>query len=393
LRLSIRSLPASVRLAALFSMVLVASAGAATPAKPADPGASMIAAPTVEASEEYGWSVPIRIANTATMGLYVDSLTCDLEDTSAGETRSSRQSRTNLRILISQIESLSSGDSVTIQYQSPAQFEKGTLDFTLYAHRGNKEKITLKSHVEAQSGVMAAFPSRTAIARGHKVEWVYMPSNTGVPSPGVVIVHGHASHARMMMRAGQLFVNQGYSVALVSMPGYGLSEGPADLMGPQTVAAVSAAMDSFVRMAEVDRKRLGVIGVSRGATVAAELAASRKDVRAVLCQSGIYDLWAVYRETSWPGFKEAIVAEAGPDSAAWKARSPVTQASAIKVPIYVLHGAKDKQIPVDQAQAFEGALKAAGAPVESQYMPTLAHQIAVSTTYKTGLGFFGRTLK
>ncbi len=386
-------------LALLLALLAFSPTGAAAPAKPAapakdaDPGARFVAvSPTVEVAEDFAWTIPLRIVNTSSMGLYLDSLICELEDQGPGETRTDRHSRQDLRMLLSQMEGLSGGDSVVINHLSPAQFEQGKLSYSFYGHRSNKDKIMLQAVVSAEPGVMAGFPSRTALSGGRKVEWVYLPSGTAGRSPGLVIVHGHGSNARLNMRVGHLFVSQGYSVALVSMPGYGLSEGPADFMGPATLAAVGAVMDSFAGLPEVDPARLGVVGQSRGATVAATLAATRKDVRAVLCQSGIYDLWSVYRDTKLPGFREAIVAEAGSDSAAWKARSPITRASAIKIPVYILHGERDQQVPTAQAHAFEGALKAAGATVESQF-PNATHAIAVTTMYKTGTGFFGRTLK
>jgi dipeptidyl aminopeptidase/acylaminoacyl peptidase len=43
--------------------------------------------------------------------------------------------------------------------------------------------------------------------------------------------------------------------------------------------------------------------------------------------------------------------------------SPITQASGIRVPLYIAHGAKDTRVPVAQAHEMAKAVRANGVPV------------------------------
>ena len=204
------------------------------------------------------------------------------------------------------------------------------------------------------------------------------------------MVHGHGNHARHMIRTARQLASHGFTVALVSMPGYGQSTGPAELMGPRSVEAASRVLDALTHEPNVDASRLAAWGISRGATVVAELASKRNELKAIVLQSGIYDLWATYRGTTLDGFRETIVTEAGPDSAAWRARSPLLDAGKIKAAVLVLHGDKDLQIPASQAHAFE--LQKQGAQVESHFSPA-AHQLPVAETQRTALTFLDSHLK
>ena len=112
----------------------------------------------------------------------------------------------------------------------------------------------------------------------------------------------------------------------------------------------------------------------------------------MIVQSGILDLWAVYRGTSLDGFRETIVAEAGADSAAWRARSPLLDADRISAPVLVLHGEKDRNVPAAQAHAFVAALEKRGAPVESHFSAA-DHQLPLSEVQRAVVEFLSRRLK
>jgi dipeptidyl aminopeptidase/acylaminoacyl peptidase len=207
-----------------------------------------------------------------------------------------------------------------------------------------------------------------------------------------LLVHGHANQARGMLVQAQRLSTLGFSVMLVSQPGYGQSTGPADFMGPATVKALEAALDRLEQMARVDRSRIAVWGISRGATAAALLAERRPEVRALVVQSGIYDLWAAYRGTRLPGFRETIVQEAGTDSAGWRARSPVLESGALKAAVLVMHGEADDRAPVDQAKGFVQALQSHGLEAESKFLPAVGH-VLPPVAQQTAEAFLGRTLR
>jgi dipeptidyl aminopeptidase/acylaminoacyl peptidase len=163
-------------------------------------------------------------------------------------------------------------------------------------------------------------------------------------------------------------------------------------MGPHTLAAAGAALDKLKRTPGVDSLHLGAWGISRGATVAAALASRRSDLGCVIAQSGMYDLQATYRGTKASGLREAIVAEAGSDSAGWKERSPIVRVASTHTPILILHGENDTTAPAEQAHGYAATLKAGGVAVESSFFPTSGHELPAGLVTRPILIFLEATL-
>jgi dipeptidyl aminopeptidase/acylaminoacyl peptidase len=89
----------------------------------------------------------------------------------------------------------------------------------------------------------------------------------------------------------------------------------------------------------------------------------------------------------------------GPDGRYWRAFvgdhasevSPIRFASHADAPILLLHGKDDTVVPLDQSRRMEGALKAAGKPVELIVMPSEDHWLSREETreamLKAAVGF------
>jgi dipeptidyl aminopeptidase/acylaminoacyl peptidase len=200
--------------------------------------------------------------------------------------------------------------------------------------------------------------------------------NLSALAPGVLLIHGDDVDGRRMIPTAWLIANEGYAVTVVSQPGYGRSEGSPDFAGPATMRAVNAAFDHVRRTPGVDSNRVAVWGAARGATAAMLLAARRREVRGVVVESGIYDLWATHRGTKAHSLAEAIAREAGRDSAAWRARSPVMFADSIRTPVFIAHGELDERAPFPQAKEMAARLQGAGAPVEARFLPHRGRSVA-----------------
>jgi dipeptidyl aminopeptidase/acylaminoacyl peptidase len=54
--------------------------------------------------------------------------------------------------------------------------------------------------------------------------------------------------------------------------------------------------------------------------------------------------------------------------------SPITNASKLRIPLYLAHGAKDARIPIEQAQRMARAVKANGTPLWYVVYDELGHQ-------------------
>ncbi|MBI5710380.1 MAG: alpha/beta fold hydrolase [Candidatus Eisenbacteria bacterium] len=387
---------ATVAVPAAAPVAAPAAPVAAPATAPARATAAQFTADTsrITADEELHWTVPLRIRNRLDIGLYLDSLSLEVEDLGPGLTRVEPITVLPLQHMVRILPSLSAQQVGFIQYEGPAMAEHARLTFRLRAHDMEKNEYRLAAEVTAGPGPLSEkFPSRFLTVDGRKVEVVLIEAGGDSLVPGLLLVHGHGAHARRMLAQGLQLARRGYTTMLVSMPGYGLSQGPADFMGPATVGAAMAALDALRQTKGVDQARLGVWGTSRGATVAMELAARREDLKAVVAQSGIYDLWACFRGTQLPGFRETIVAEAGGDSAAWRERSPTLAAGKVHAAVLMLHGERDRNVPFGQAKAFAEALQARGVAVETKFFPEAEHQVPRPEAQKTTLAFLDRELR
>jgi dienelactone hydrolase len=385
-----RILIAVLVVASVAATELPAADAPAPDALPANPDSSRLTSeePEILTDADFTWIVTLQVMNGLEAGLYLDSLFCDVEDMDPGETRADRRTRLDLRSLSQLSPAIPALSSNVIQHSGPALAERARLTYSLHCHRSTGAPFTLKTVVEAKPGGSAAYPSTLLDVGGRKVELVMVPAlrDTG-RGPGVFLIHGHGTHARHSIRSARQLAVRGYSVGIVSMPGYGQSAGPADFMGPATVAAAQAALDHFRASGKVDPQRIVAWGQSRGATVAATLAARDPRLRGAILQSGIYDLWATHRGTGLAEFREAIVAEAGPDSAAWRERSPILVADQMKVPVLVLHGERDDQVPIGQARALAGRIEESGGRVETQFAPFGGHAYPSNLGFRAGLEF------
>jgi len=381
-----------------FAALGLACAGIAHAAGPGDPADTLVTfradTTTIMATGDLHWEAWFTIRNAGPQPLLLDSLRCEVTDLDPDAPRGAGPMRIDLQHLLRIVKTVDARSSDQLQFSGPAYAEYARIDFILKGHASDGTPFTRVARITALPGPYSIdHPSRFLTAGGRRIEYVPLPArNTTLAAPGILLIHGHGGRARTMLHMGLLLSLRGYAVTLMSMPGYGGSEGPVDLMGPATMAAARAVLDSMRANPGVDAKRLAAWGVSRGATVAALLGIQRPEVGVVIAQSGIYDLWATYRDTKLPGFREAIVSEAGRDSAAWKARSPLLAARQFQGSILVLHGEADPNVPAAQAHDFVNALQAAGRNASSHFFPGAGHELPRSESQRMALEYLKQHL-
>ncbi len=378
----------------LFLAALGFAAASASTAAPAPASAELpLFAPdtsVIEASDELSWIIPFRVENRFPVGIYFDSLICEVQDLDPGETRGERLTVLDVSHVVNEATA-SAGEVFTFSYVAPAMAEHARLTFRLGLHRADKSRTTLTTVVEAMPGpVSRDHASQFLDVNGRRVEYVLFPAGRD-SAPGLLLVHGRGGQARTMMRMALRLAPRGYTVMLVSMPGYGQSVGPVDLAGPSTVQSLGAALDRLEATPGVNPKRLAAWGVSLGAAAVTLLAQGRDDLRATIAESGFYDLWAIHRATKIPRLREDIVHEAGSDSGAWRDRSAALGPGKPEA-IFILHGEKDDVAPAQQARGFAESLRARGADVESRFFPNSGHQLPPGEVMRTALEFLGRRL-
>jgi pimeloyl-ACP methyl ester carboxylesterase len=364
--------------ASLLALLAVPAAGPAHGAGAPGPRIAPLR-PEIAATDNFVWLFQLRVRNPLDVGVYTDSLIGVLEDQGPGETRAGRTHRIVLTRVTSPVSSISARDSAVVVFESPAIIERGLVRLSLHTHAGDGRFFTDSATVKITPGTMWRHYRSELVPVGKSKVEVVLVSALGqkyATKPGVLLIHGHGADARRMIPSAWLIANEGYEVMLVSQPGYGQSDGPADMMGPATMRAVNAAFDRLRRTAGVDSHRVAVWGQSRGATAAMLLAARRREVRGVIAEGGVYDLWATYRDTKLAGFPETIAKEAGRDSAAWRARSPVMVADSVRAPVFLVHGEEDTRVPFAQAKEMGARLKAANRSAELRFIPGRGHAVS-----------------
>jgi dipeptidyl aminopeptidase/acylaminoacyl peptidase len=218
------------------------------------------------------------------------------------------------------------------------------------------------------------------------------------PYPTVLFIHGHQEQPRnggeAFVTAGRLGImaSQGYGAASLSQPGYGHSDGPPDYCGPFTQEAIVVALAFLRKQPFVNPTKVALYGASRGAIVASMVATRDPQLAAVVLAAGAYDMASLY-PTGIRGIDANIRREAGTSAEAFRARSAMYHADKIKVPVSLLHGARDERIPVRQAEAFAEQLQAHGVAVTLKIFPNATHRIPLDEQYQDIYPFLDRSLR
>ena len=150
---------------------------------------------------------------------------------------------------------------------------------------------------------------------------------------------------------------------------------------------ISDGVDALARQGVVDPKRACIVGGSYGGYAAlAGVTIEHGRYRCAVSVAGLADL---ARFQTWVGdrhggdmraisfWRELMGASAGQDL---KEISPQRLADRADAPILLIHGLDDTVVPIEQSQAMERALKAAGKPVEFVTMPGEDHWLSREVT-------------
>lgn len=200
------------------------------------------------------------------------------------------------------------------------------------------------------------------------------PDNPG-RLPALLILNGDKGDARHCIAQAQRFTLLALEVACVSIPGYGRSSGPSRFVGPQSVEAARRALDLLAGRPDIDPKRMAVWGMADGAVAAGLLMDSDARPRAVILQSGAYDMLKLWPEASLRT-KLRILRQVWPSRRLLKERSVVENLPRkLDCHVLILHGEQDRRMPVKQAEGLAKALQARGANVETYYFRKGSHEL------------------
>lgn len=204
-------------------------------------------------------------------------------------------------------------------------------------------------------------PAADGITQGG---YLFKPLSGHPPHPAILILHGFAGHAAMNVALARHAVAAGFAVLSLSLRGWLGSEGETD-QGLRQPDDVALAVDWLAQRPFVDPKRIALLGFSLGGQVALLAAGRRARVRAVAAYAPASDLPALYEAN--PLMRDYLDDLCGPDDATHEglvARSPIHHVDDIDLPVLLIHGDKDENLPVEHSLRMAEALRRRGRSAE-----------------------------
>jgi acetyl esterase/lipase len=228
---------------------------------------------------------------------------------------------------------------------------------------------------------------------------LHRPPEADKPLPVVVWIHGGGWRAGSKDRCPARFlVEHGFAVASVN---YRLTQ---QAIFPAQIHDCKAAIRWLRANAKrygLDPKRIGAWGSSAGGHLAALLGTSggvaelegelgnpdhSSRVQAVVdfCGPADFLAWKVKRSPEWALFGGTIEEK----KKLARSASPVAHASADDPPFFIVHGRKDRTVPVRQAELLDAALRKAKGNSTLLILDELGHGLMNPDTQGLALLFF-----
>jgi len=205
------------------------------------------------------------------------------------------------------------------------------------------------------------------------------PARFTGPRPVIINIHGGPggplSRARPQYLGRSAYFLNELGVAIVfpnvrGSWGFGKAFGRLDdgMKREDSVKDIGSLLDWIARQPSLDKNRVLVTGVSYGGYMSYAVAEMYPDrIRCAIAGNAISDFIGYFEGTD-PTRPEDRRVEYGderdPAMREFLIRiSPLTQASKLKVPLLIIHGAKDTRVPVAQAEEMAKRVRANGVPV------------------------------
>jgi dipeptidyl aminopeptidase/acylaminoacyl peptidase len=213
---------------------------------------------------------------------------------------------------------------------------------------------------------------------------VFRPAQGDGPWPLIVVNHSGFGTAGDFSEVALGIRDRGYLVFNPDFRGSGKSQGQHELAKGE-VDDVIYGIDYLKSKGLVEGNRIGMYGQSHGASVSM-LAAERYDIKAVVEESGFTDAVDLYENALSKqsdalfkaGLDQMIPMIGGtPDQVPqeYAIRSAINFAADMRAATFLIHGAKDPLIPVDQAYRMYDALQKAGKTAELKVYPDEEHTV------------------
>src|SRR5262249_20675469 len=251
-----------IRTLALRFLLLVALAAAYLTAEPRRSGAddapdsTTLAWPLVPhialpqgplaASEDFLWNIRVRVVNPLERSIYVDSLALDITDLYVASRHRGQTQSFNVTKVTEILKGVAPNDSGFMSYSGPAFSERARVTMRLHYHMGDgRSFLTPPAAVEMSPSLVSISHSPLFLTtKKGKIEYSLVPELwPDRPSPAILLIHGEDGQARDWLPLAWNLASHGYYCMLMSLPGYGFSEGPPDFAGPRSGEAAGPLAD------------------------------------------------------------------------------------------------------------------------------------------------------
>ena len=205
---------------------------------------------------------------------------------------------------------------------------------------------------------------RIDTANGRRLHgWLIPPAiATALPCPSVIVLHGWGGNAAMMLPLARPLCDAGFASLFVDARCHGASDNDNFASLPRFAEDVEHAMRWLTRRAEVDARRIGLIGHSVGAGAVLLVASRRPEVAAVVSVAAFSHPATMMRR--WLAHKRIperplgrYVLDYVQETIGYRFDDIAPVATIVRVicPVLLVHGADDEVVPPDEARQIFAA--------------------------------------
>ncbi len=192
-------------------------------------------------------------------------------------------------------------------------------------------------------------------------------------APVIILNHGTPGNRVSMVARAAFLYKHGYNILLFDFQSYGNSQGPLSTLGMVESEDILASIVYLHSLADTQYSKIGVLGLSMGATAAVLAAARTNDIAALVAESCPVDATRVTGDVPSEEIREAdqllVEDEFGVDIT--QARPiDVVQKLAGHTPIFFINGNTDNVTPLPGMYALYNA---ASNPKQYWVVPGAAH--------------------
>ncbi|WP_444914381.1 alpha/beta hydrolase family protein [Microbulbifer sp. TRSA007] len=214
--------------------------------------------------------------------------------------------------------------------------------------------------------------------------YLTFPQESKIHNPMVVLPHGgpHSRDYWGYNRNAQILSQNGYLVLQVNFrgsTGYGDKFYSAGLRewGGKIQQDIAEAVGWAIEKGYADPKRICIYGASFGGYSALMNPIRYPDLyQCAIGYAGVYDLEMIYTKGDIKKRERGISylnRTLSKDENLLKTNSPIHNADKLKLPIFLIHGEKDKRAPIEHAEALVKAFKKEGKPIQTLFVKTEGH--------------------